>query len=287
MEQWPNNHEILFQKAEYLRYIWQTEAAIDAFRHVYNSATSGDLRRRAAFSLSRALHAAATFGELEELQRTAYLKEASRLISDLEGAVEHVKDVALLKDHIAVELGEVVDWLALDDMREIIIGSEYNFPTQLLQEFDKLKDTSHGNPANITQLLESSFADPDVLGLTGSLYTRRVEKGASNDQLKDCERAIGFICAAAVLERSWEGRERAVTNFRLGKAILSAAQARGTSNPISAFKLNGKADQLAWAESRFQSAADRSTGALRAVSIEHGKRTAQLRMKLAKDNSAE
>ncbi len=281
LSSWKGSHILLYHKAEYYRYIWNTSEAISALRVVVESATDGDLRRQAAATLCRTLHAHALHAELSTDERTAILLEAKRHVADLLGATEHADEIAILQDHIALELGEPIDWNALDAAYSEIVGEIHGFPTTLIREFRNLQSDTASTPHNLSEVLHNNYADSEVLGLAGELYLRRAEKQLGNNTLSDLEHAAGFFCATSVLERTWEGHERALTSFRLGRTILAAAGQFHDLNPLPGFRLDGKQDQVAWAEARFSSAVSRSTGILREASRDYQGRAARLRTRLA------
>jgi hypothetical protein len=284
---WRNSHALRFRRAEYLRYIWKLEEAIDGFRQVKAAAISGDTRRDASGALARALLATSLHSDLEEPERVRRLGEAAQLVSEIDGDFEQSRAAAMLKDHISLELGEPVDWATLDDVRTNVIGDGYDFPTKLLQDFDEVKDRQTATAHNAVELLANNFADPDVIGLSGMLYLRRAVKRVGNDQLKDFASALGFFFATSVLERSWDGNERPLTSFRIGLAILEVSEQLHSLNPIPHLKIPSKLDQLGWGVSRLQSAASRSTGVLRTASLANVKRAYALRASIVRELVAE
>ncbi|HYE43505.1 MAG TPA: hypothetical protein VEA15_08945, partial [Caulobacteraceae bacterium] len=264
LARWPGSHILQFAKAEYQRYTWRHEAAIVGFRSVMGAATSGDLRRRAAAALARTLHIVAANLEEEET-RTALLREAQALATELVRSDEDPQSIAILRDHIAFELGEEVDWSSLEDVFERVIGRIDGIRNILFGDFDDVLSQEGPAPESLAEALKTNYADPDTLGLAGLLYLRRAETGRGNNRPEDFRRAVALFRSEALIERSWEGSERAVTSFRNARAILSAAEAFGTVNPIEGLTTEGKADQLAVAEAKFNSTATRTTGDFRSA----------------------
>jgi hypothetical protein len=281
-EEWRNNHILQFHLAEYQRYIWDLGDAVAGFRAVAASATNGDLRREAEVALARALYTAAVYSKHQSDEtREAELREAHRVAEGLMGAFDHADDIAVLKDRIALELGEKVDWSTLDEIHGRVVGCCIgSYPSTLFSEYDTLKVVSPEAPHDTADLLRRNFANPEVLGLTGSLYLRRAEKGAGNDVPKYYQSATALFIAQSLLERSWEGKERPLTSFRIARAIVSAAQEFRDLNPIAGLSLLGKPSQLALAISLLQSAIDRSVGGFRDMLMDWQHRARCLRSEL-------
>ena len=275
------SHALTFQRAEYQRYLWNVDDAMDGFQKVRATATSGDLRRRATISLVKTQHTAIVhFEEEGSLRRMELLDQARRLVDDLSGSFDHAEELAILRDHLALEAGEQVDWLALDDMYRNIVGVVDGFPGAFIKNYDAILLNNPGAPGNLAQVLQSNFADAESLGSAGSLYFRRAQKNIGNRQREDFECAIGFLRAGALLERSWTGQEYPTTSYRIGMVILSAAETFRTVNPIEGLDREGRPDQVALAEAKFNSADSRSVEPFR-DSVRAGRRRAsQLRRKL-------
>jgi hypothetical protein len=264
---WPNNHLLQYRKAEYQRYIWDVEGATRSLRQVMTSSANGDLRRRAAVSLVRTLHTVAVYADdFRGKLRRPEMEQARDLANQLIGAFDHAENVAVLRDHISLELGESVDWSELEGMYDKVVGRIDGFPSTLISSYDALKaDRSDNAPRNTAEVLRANFADPGVLGLAGLLYLRRGELGVGNDRAGDFERAVALFLAGSLIERTWEGNERAVTSFRIARAIVSAAEALHSLNPIPNLPTAGRADQLDLATWMLRRATYRTTGQFRDV----------------------
>ena len=264
---WHNNHLLQYRKAEYQRYIWDVEGATRSLRQVMASATNGDLRRRAAVSLVRTLHTVAAYADdFRGKMRRHEMEQARDLANQLIGAFDHAENIAVLRDHIALELGEQVDWSELEGIYDKVVGRIDGFPSTLICEYDAVKaDQSDNAPRNTAEVLRANFADPGVLGLAGLLYLRRAELAVGNDRAADFERAVALFLAGSLIERTWEGNERAVTSLRIARAIVSAAEALHSLNPIPGLPTGDRLDQLDLAIQMLRRATHRSTGQFRDV----------------------
>lgn len=263
---WRDSHQLQFYKAEYQRYIWDLERASVGFRNVMSNATNGDLRRRATAALVRTLHTIGVYSDDQnEPFRQRALEEARNLTEELVVASEHAEDIAILRDHIALELGEPVNWTALDDVYGRVVGCINGFPSTLVTEYHTLDLDSSQAPSNAADSLRRNFADPDTLGLAGILYLRKAEKGIGNDISGDFVRAAALFLAESLLERTWEEKERAVTSFRVARAIISAAEMFQERNPIADLPTAGMQDQLEWACALLNGAKHRTAGQFRDV----------------------
>lgn len=282
LKRWPGNHMLLFERADYLRYVWDLEEALEGFRKAQITSTDRDLRQRAAICLVRTLHAAIVHREDAGLfQRAEWVNEAKQTLDRLSENVRYAQEAAVLRDHVALEAGDSVDWSSLEDVYDRIVGTIGGFPTTLLANYDHISDDA-GRPIDVAQALKSSFADPEILGFAGSLYLARAEKNLGNQRQQDFARAVAFFRAEALLERSWTGREYPATSFRIGRAIVLSAEAFRTADPIVTLDTDGKPDQLALAEAKFNSVGSRSTGRFRDMARLWQGRAAQLRADLAR-----
>ncbi len=182
----------------------------------------------------------------EDRQRTTMLNEAKGIVLIcLE--IEVADDVAILRDHISLELGEDVDWSKLEGVYDKLVTKIDGFPNSLLQCTNlEAANRSVARPDAIVDVLEREFADPEVLGLAGLLYLRRAESSQSNDREGDFVRATALFRAQAVMEKAFEGAERPVTSYRQARAIIAAASAFERLDPIADLVLDGKRDQLAF-----------------------------------------
>lgn len=281
LERFPGSHILRFWRAEYLRYIWDIDSAIADFRELRTIPTDGELRRQASFCLAKCLHSAMVHrDDASEEQLVTWAKEAKDLLMQLSGAFREAEEIAILKDHVALESGEQVDWVSLEEMYNKIVGLIDGFPSTLIRNYDLMRTNKTVAPINIAEVLQQNFASPECLGFAGLLYLRRAEKKLGNRQQEDFACAVAFLRAQALIERSWSGQEYPVTSFRIGRAILSAAKNFLSLNPIEGLDTGGRVDQLALAEAKFNSASSRAAGEFRSMARLCQGQVVQLRAQL-------
>ena len=288
LKQWPNNHFLTFQKSEYQRYLWNQETAIVGFRKLRSSASDGVLRRRASVALVRSLHSAAVYSEdFIESKREDFLEEAQSVLSDLSGSFDDAIELAILKDHVALESGQSVDWSTMDEMHEKIVGNVTGFPNTLIANYKNIYGLKDQAPISTSEALQHDFTNPEILGLAGFLYLRRAEKKIGNRVLEDYECAIGYFLAQSMMEKAAHGHELPTTSFRIGRAILSAAESFQRVNPIGGLSIDDRRrDQLAEAEAKFSSVVSRSAGQFRDKARENQSHAAQVRAGFLRDAAA-
>lgn len=266
LREMPNSAELMFQRAEYSRYIWRTKEAIVGFRDVLSKAHRAELRQAAALSLAKTLHITAVeLADLTDQERLDRLAEAKALVNSLSDSPEKVPEILLLKEHLAFELGENVDWIRLDAVCEKVAAEADAYLPTLLQNLEVLKLEDDEVPRDIADALIDNFTSREVLGSVAQLYFRRGVKGDGNDAQSYFTRAVSLHCAVAMLERSWLRTELATTRFQLGRTISVAAERLGNPNPIEHLWI-GKADnQLRFAGSKIHAAVMASSGEFRDV----------------------
>lgn len=287
---WPDNYTLTFQLAEYYRYIWDFPRAIVNFRKVMEGTPNGDMRRQTIVRLAQTLHVTGTYSKVVEfpdgsrISAVDLLREANTLILSVSGFRDVAREVGLLRDHLALELNEEVDWSALNYMFDLLIRDVDGFPNVMIENLDELLATAPSDiPAHLHEVTRQHFVDPEVLGLMGMLYLRRCEKVRSVEPLRDFARAYALFNACSLLERSWYDFEFPVTSFRRGRAILMAARLTHNTNPFERASFEGRRDQLSLAVSRLQSAADRSSGDFRDLVLGYVKMAQQLKLELGSE----
>lgn len=278
LERYPKSEVLLFYRYDYLRYIWEFELAIKGLRTLTRAALDGDLRRRAAIALVRSLHQLAIYQEDEtSLQRSGWLDEAKLLLEKLDGSFQDAIEIAALKDHVALELGEHVQFTELDLIFKKIVLKINGFPTTLIENYDCFVNSNPGAPESVAAALQSEFTNPHVMGLAGMLYLRRAEMQCSPDLMRDFYSALGLFLAQSVMEKSSQEKESPVTSFRIARLIVSAAESFCCLNPIEGFSMDGKKNQLALAEAKFNRVASCTTGKFRQLARSKAVATARLR----------
>lgn len=281
LKRFPGSHVLLLRRAEYLQYIWDIDAATEEFRTLRATTTDGDLRRRASVSLVRCLHTAVVHREdAEGEQRLEWLNEAKDVLAELAGSFYEAEEVAILREYVALESGDQVDWSSLEEVFNKVVAVIDGFPSTLIRNFDAMQLASEREPTTIAEALQKNFAVPEILGYAGLLYLRRAEKNIGNQLQEDFQRAVALLRAQALIERSWSGQEYPATSFRIGRAIVSASKQFLSENPINGLDTENKRDQLALAEAKFDSAGQRGAGEFRNTARRRQSEVSQLRSAL-------
>lgn len=274
-DRWPNNHKLILCSAEYSRYIWDYDRAVAGFRTVARSAPDGELRREAAISLARTLLSMRIDGR-DEPGLVADLRASLVTLQDILNTTESIDEVAILRDQIALEVDEYVDWEELNVRYDRIVGRIDGFPTTLIMGVETNSFLEKPSGEDISALLRREAAEPRFLGAAGLLYLRRAQKNASDTTIEYYIKAMAFFRAQALLERSWDLFEHSTTSFYIGWTILSACEQLNTLNPIPELNIDGKRDQISYAEAKFSAAVNRSAGAFRDISRQYQARASRI-----------
>ena len=293
---WPESDLLMFNLALFYRYIWDFDAAIVQLRKVIDCAKDGELRRRAAIALADCLFnigansdalADIGFGAPRLLpDRLDALREARKIVDSLVGHTDVANQVAILRDHISLELDEEVNWAETDRLFDLLVRKVNGFPNVMIENLVELQNPGTSQvPLQLYEVLRNEFTSPSVLGSLGMLYLRRAEKGKSSQALQDAERAYALFNASSLLERSWFDNERVLTSVRRGRAILFAATLARSADPFLTAPNEGKQDQLALALARLNSAADRSVIEFRSLVLRYAKAVGALRQELSRGMS--
>lgn len=280
---WPDNHRLLYEFARYHRYLWDYSSALPGLRKVASAASDGDLRRQAAVGLVECLISASRYTELSPATdgrpsgQSELLAEAKQVLNDLGGHSRVAPVMALLRDHLAVELGEEVDWTATNALFGLLFSTDGSYLNSTLNHIEEITSAGDdGIPEHLYSAVAQQFTSVEMLRALGVLYLRHAMVGASSDALQDLERAYGVFENCALLERSLEGVELPMTSLQRGITLLAAARIRNSLTPFGA-KLEGADDLLALALRRLHSAANRGIGAFAAHARAQAKAAVALR----------
>jgi hypothetical protein len=264
---WPDSHALLAEEGRFQRYVWNYPGAIAALRCLIAGVPRGRQRLEAAADLLEVLLTAAThcdritFADGAVADRAALIAEARTLLTDLLGFKHVSREVSILRDRVDLESGLPVDWSAVDEAFQTVVGDVDPYTTTLVDHLDDLLMRQPSLPHNIGDLVLTHFTNENVLRGLGSLYLRRAELGVSPTPAVDCQRAYAAFLACRVLEIAWSasGAESATTSYQRGKAILVAAKTTRTLTPFQA-QLEGKRSLVHLAETLFSRAVGFSVG---------------------------
>jgi tetratricopeptide (TPR) repeat protein len=287
LEYSPGNHRILFDRGLYYRYLHDYKLAIGDFERIIIATLDVELRRRSQVCLAETLLVAGKYVESLDLSRgrlTAreLLLYAKEVAAEVRGHSEVAREMAILRDQIALEIGETIDWSPIDSLFRLLGGGIEGFPNVMIRNLPELWAAGADSkvPEQLYEFVQREFTDPDALENMGNLYLRSVETGRTNDALRDLNAALALFNAASTFQRSWNGYVQPRTTASRARAILTAAQSMHDTNPICDMSSEGKIDQLMLAEALLQSVASRSTGLFRIVVEKDLNRARSLRREL-------
>jgi Domain of unknown function (DUF4365) len=290
---WPDDQSILAEEAEIYRYVWDYPNAIRLFRKLAVICLDAEQRRAATVSLMDTLLAAATHNDIVDMghgvsaTRVELLSEASAYVPQVTHFRRVAVDVAMLRDRIAFELGQDIDWSQIDAAYASIVGGVNLYVPTVLKNLATLQREESRLAEHIADLVRQDFTSAERIRSMGSLYLRRAEKrAASGGSIADCQRAYGSFDACRILEEAFLGshRESVTTSFQRGRAILVASTLSQNTNPFLAF-LSGKRSLLHLGEALLQRTISLSVGNFHFVARQRASEASQLRAKLERKSS--
>lgn len=149
--------------------------------------------------------------------------EAHQQLSEVTVSHRVAREVAILRDRVAFEAGEPIDWSSIDATYELVIGGVEAYSKTVVQNLDKLLAQEPSLPERLADAVRQNCTSSNVLQGMGLLYLRRAEKRQSTDPLSDSQRAYAIFNACRLLERSWLGTEVATTSYHRARAIVVGA----------------------------------------------------------------
>ncbi|QUQ68316.1 caspase family protein [Kutzneria sp. CA-103260] len=123
---WPEDARLRMAEADFRRYIWDHEGAIDLYERLARTAPNGDIRRIALLSGAEAMLADVEYADpdVRPEWRSRLLVAKDQLNTVLSG--DHRLWLALvLSGRIALRLGEPLNWEPIDNAFKTIIGGDY------------------------------------------------------------------------------------------------------------------------------------------------------------------
>ena len=285
---WPDNHTIVAGEARIYRYVWDYPNAIHLFRRLVTSWPNSEKRRQATVDLIETLLTSALHGDVlgmpdgTKVDRSELLSEAEGLLTDVTHFRNIASDVAILRDRVAFETGQDIDWPAIDATYSLVVGDVNLYAPTVVKNLSELQNQESKFAEHITDLVRQDFTGPEVLRGMGLLYLRRAEKRASDNPVADCQKAYAVFDACRILENAFlgSGGETVVTSYQRGRAILVASTISQSIDPFAAY-LYGKRSLLCLAESLFQRAISLSVGHLHFEARKRASEATHLKRQLA------
>ena len=170
-------------------------------------------------------------------------------------------DVAMLRDNIALELDQAIEWARVDAAYSRIVGGVNLYVPTVLKNLATLQEEEARLAEHIADVALQDFTNPEAIRRMGSLYLRRADKMKAESSIADCQKAYAAFDACRICEQAFlvSQRESATTSFQRARAILLAATISQDPNPFPAY-LSGKQSLLHLGESLFQRAVSLSVG---------------------------
>jgi len=281
---WPSDHRVLFEQARFYRYIWSHAEAIVIFRRLAVSVPSAGERREVLAALVETLLIAAIYAapisiEGEQVTGADLIREARGHLPTLLGFTHVATKVAVLRDRVNLEAAEAVDWDAIDQAYERVVGSVDGFATTVGANIEQLRERATLVPQTSSDAVESNFTDGEVLRGLGLLYMRRAEIVGGPAALEWARRAYRVFTACRILEQAWLQFELPLTRYHRARALLLAIDLTRDASPFDA-SAEGKRTLLHLAESLLTSVANRTVGQFHALAREYARRASRLKKTL-------
>jgi hypothetical protein len=281
-ERFPNAPALQIERARFHRRIWSYGEAIAGFTAIAERTRDAADRREAAVDLIESLITAAIYTEDvalpdgTRLNKHELVKRAREWIARLFDFPDVARDVAMLRDQVELELGGEIDWAKNDDAYNSVIGGSECYVSTIVDNLDSLRSKDGDLTTHLWEAVVQNFTHPDVLRGLGRLYMRSAELGRRSEPLRDAERAYGCFNACRILEVSECGRESPVTSHERARAILAGAVIAQSVNPFNADR-ESSPTLIDLAETRLNSARDRSVGSFHRAAEERLKELRALR----------
>lgn len=241
---WTDSYVLLEERAYYERYVWNFEEAIVRLRKLLRSSSNGEQRRRASIRLAECLLFVASYyprfkinGEYIEARQLAI--EAGSLLDNLDRYTALSTKISTLKDRIALEVSEPINWTAMEETYENIIRGIGGYITGVLEFYDSRKNDSSAHntlPRETVDLIKKDPTDFEYLHNFGFLFLRRAEKNCDTDSgaARDSERAYAIFDGCRQMQEAWyDGRELSTNRYARARSIFIAAKSCKSINPFS------------------------------------------------------
>ncbi|GAA0479498.1 caspase family protein [Streptomyces olivaceiscleroticus] len=123
---WPGDARLIAAEAALHRYVWDYAKAVSLYEYLARTAPNGEIRRSAHLSAAEALLA-----DLEYTPRAQRRDEHDRLVAaqnhldaafspNIQGGL-----VMVLRERLALRLGQPVNWAPVDEAFESVVGGDY------------------------------------------------------------------------------------------------------------------------------------------------------------------
>jgi hypothetical protein len=251
-ELWPYSERVKLARAGVFRIMWQYGEAVEQFEEVITSSRSGYRRRIAQIAAAEVLLTSVRYEQPVYGDRESALRQAAGHLVEPLGHNYKPDKVVVLRERIALEAGEAVDWHRMNSTFDELFRSD--FPTSIskylnrrrLQDAGEQSDESDertDESSDLSELLYNDFTDIELITGLGHLYLRQSEllstQAANPRPAYDQQLAIGaakraydcFDAGRVVLEAHY-GNEKTSNRFNRAQAIRVAATLERTVDPF-------------------------------------------------------
>jgi serine/threonine protein kinase/tetratricopeptide (TPR) repeat protein len=260
----PDNWHIAAARARFLRYVWNHDEAIAMYRNAIAMAPRAGERRRLSIQFAEVI--LTKIRHLDDSPRSAedvsLLREAWDCLQGLEAFVGDARSASMLRDRVAFELGYRIDWNELDHAYALVMEGD-DYVQSVVKNGPAIRSQSPERAERLAEAVQMHFTDVDILRSFGSLLLRRAERCDNvEESMRYARMAYTSYTACRVLEEAWwkKDKERPTTRFQRARCILVAAERSRRVSPFE-IDLEGKPNNLRYAQSLFNGVANRSVGA--------------------------
>ncbi|WUD70267.1 caspase family protein [Streptomyces sp. NBC_00510] len=123
---WPGDARLIAAEAGFRRYIWNYSKAIALYEYLARTAPNGEIRRVARLSAAEAMLADVEFSNPDH--RTdwhARLVDAREHLNAVLSDSSRIGLAVVLRERVAIRLGEPVNWEPIDAAFETVVGGDY------------------------------------------------------------------------------------------------------------------------------------------------------------------
>jgi hypothetical protein len=297
-ELWPYSDRVRLARAGIFRILWQYQEAVEQFETVIRASRSGYRRRIAQIAAAEVLLTSVRYGKPVDGDREAALRRAVGHLVEPLGHNHKPDRVLVLRERIALEAGEAVNWSQMDTTFEELFHGD--FPISISTYLNRRRqldageqntgpDESTGEPSDLSQLLYDDFTDVELVTGLGHLYLRQSELLSTSAAeaepacrqlvIRAAERAYDCFDAGRVVLEARYDSESAPNSFNRAQAILVAAMSERTVNPFPLCPSREKS-WLHLALRLYESVRARSVGAFHALCHERYCETQELLRRL-------
>ncbi|MEU4117818.1 hypothetical protein AB0F71_25400 [Kitasatospora sp. NPDC028055] len=123
---WPGDARLIAAEASFRRYIWNYSEAITLYEHLARTAPNGEIRRVARLSAAEAMLADVEYATPDH--RPDWHARLIGARDHLDAVLSRNSDVGMavvLRERVALRLGEPVNWEPIDAAFETVVGGDY------------------------------------------------------------------------------------------------------------------------------------------------------------------